>query len=466
MSTWNETGPSSDAQPLSEPLPLSVSEGFPPQSVPQVFLESCCKLSAQAMKAVGMPYITEVCQKNQISISLAPQADSNQQKNVEIYLRGAYSVLKALQAHFVGIINTKCTTEDIPVAGGKEERHRHGTSTSTHSLPTSSSIQINQITYRILELTAEDRLKQIEKTCNVCVKPLSMSSDSTVTLAVQGKSHDCYLEEGLKGLTEECIKITKMATEIREQIPSPLVPVIKKIDWASFKIIGTLEDAGCTLVGLKTDVNVARKFILQIVRSQNSLNPLSIHDSIFIMGSRVVIVKNGDITKEQVDIIVNAANSRLEHTGGVARAICEAAGGRTFQNECHALRRTHGHIQEGDAVVTGAGSLTMEKIIHAVAPKWHSQKHQRNGITLLHQLCYNCLKLTDENKAVSVAIPAIGSGHFGIPREVCAEALVASTDKFFKDSPASCIKCVILIDMDDSAVAAFVSQAKRFFSKC
>ena len=456
-----------------------------------MFLQSCCKLSAQVVTFVGISYIRQLCAQHQIKLITTQQA--------EMYLEGAHSSLKALQSHILLFISINSTSEayaavsnrnvamgsvprmplpGLPTSavsktvmentGAAQEQSRHATSTATNlSLPTSRNIQINRITFDILGLTAGNRLKQIEETCNVTIKLSSISNGSAVNLAVEGKSLDCCLEEGIERLTEECRKIVGQVSEAKVEISHSVVPILKKFNWASLKTFLTVGDAYCTLVGLQEDVEVARKLVMQVVRSQSALNGpnQSINDSVFVAeGGQVVIVKKGNITKEHVDVIVNAANSKLEHTGGVARAICEAAGGETFQKHCSTLREAHGPIQEGDAVVTGAGSLNQKMIVHAVAPKWCSQEHQqKNVFTLLCQLCYKCLKLTDENGAMSVAIPGIGSGKFGIPKQVCAEALVASTENFFRDNPVSCIKCVIFMDMDDAAVGAFTSQAQRYF---
>ena len=413
-----------------------------------------------------------------------------------MYLEGAHSALKALQAHILPLISINSTSEAYAAVsnrnvamgsvprmplpglhtsavsmtvmentGAAQEQSRHATSTATNlSLPTSRNIQINRITFDILGLTAGNRLKQIEETCNVTIKLSSISNGSAVNLAVEGKSLDCRLEKGIERLTEECRKIVGQVSEAKVKISHSVVPILKKFNWASLKTFMTVGDTYCTLVGLQKDVEVASKLVMQVVRSLNAPNK-SINDSVFVAeGGQVVIVKKGNITEEHVDVIVNAANSKLEHTGGVARAICEAAGGKTFQRHCSTFRQAHGPIQEGDAVVTGAGSLNQKMIVHAVAPKWCSQEHQQKNVNrLLWQLCYKCLKLTDENGAMSVAIPGIGSGKFGIPKQVCAEALVASTENVFRDNPVSCIKCVIFIDMDDAAVGAFTSQAQRYF---
>ena len=81
------------------------------------------------------------------------------------------------------------------------------------------------------------------------------------------------------------------------------------------------------------------------------------NDNIFV--AKNVIVKKGSISPKNGIIILSAANNELKHTGGVARAICKAAGGQPFQKECSEIIGTCGPVPDGDAVVTGAGSLAV-----------------------------------------------------------------------------------------------------------
>ncbi|GAF90961.1 unnamed protein product, partial [marine sediment metagenome] len=84
---------------------------------------------------------------------------------------------------------------------------------------------------------------------------------------------------------------------------------------------------------------------------------------------RVLRVVQDDITEEQVDAIVNAANEQLAHGGGVAGAIVRA-GGREIQDESRRWVREHGDVPTGGAAITGAGELKARYVIHAVGPVW------------------------------------------------------------------------------------------------
>jgi O-acetyl-ADP-ribose deacetylase (regulator of RNase III) len=129
----------------------------------------------------------------------------------------------------------------------------------------------------------------------------------------------------------------------------------------------------------------------------------------------------GDITKEPVDAIVNAANSGLRGGGGVDGAI-HRAGGPEILAECRRI----GHCDPGDAVITGAGRLPARFVIHAVGPIWAGG---RDDEELLLASCHErALELAREHGCHTVAFPAISTGAYGYPPELAAPvALAAST---------------------------------------
>lgn len=131
---------------------------------------------------------------------------------------------------------------------------------------------------------------------------------------------------------------------------------------------------------------------------------------------RIVV---GDITKQRVDAIVNAANSTLFGGGGVDGAIHEQ-GGPNILEECREIRRVrfpHG-LPTGEAVLTTAGRLPARYVIHTVGP---IRKMGQEPDASMLAACYrNCLALAAENKLRSIAFPAISTGAFGYPREQAA----------------------------------------------
>lgn len=140
-------------------------------------------------------------------------------------------------------------------------------------------------------------------------------------------------------------------------------------------------------------------------------------DTTFLINRVRVVV--GDITKQNVDIIVNAANTTLLGGGGVDGAI-HRAGGATILEECREIRRTRypGGLPTGEAVVTTAGNLSARFIIHTVGPIYGN--HNGNEATLLATCYKNCLLLAAQYSLTSIAFPAISTGVYGYPRPEAA----------------------------------------------
>jgi O-acetyl-ADP-ribose deacetylase (regulator of RNase III) len=135
-----------------------------------------------------------------------------------------------------------------------------------------------------------------------------------------------------------------------------------------------------------------------------------------IGGVRVELLQ-GDITAQEVDAIVNAANSSLLGGGGVDGAI-HRRGGPEILEECRALRaeRYPDGLPAGDAVATTAGNLSARWVIHTVGPVWDPREAEVRAATL--RSCYaRSLEVANELGATTVAFPLISSGAFGWPLE-------------------------------------------------
>jgi len=131
---------------------------------------------------------------------------------------------------------------------------------------------------------------------------------------------------------------------------------------------------------------------------------------------RRIVLLEGDITEQEVDAIVNAANSRLVLGAGVAGAIRQKGGPR-IQEECDAI----GPIPVGDAAVTSAGDLPARWVIHAAGmPPGGSVTE-----TSIHASFRRSLELAREKGCRTIAIPAIGAGIGGFPVQRCAEILLS-----------------------------------------
>jgi O-acetyl-ADP-ribose deacetylase len=131
-----------------------------------------------------------------------------------------------------------------------------------------------------------------------------------------------------------------------------------------------------------------------------------------------------DITREEVDAIVNAANSRLANAGGVARAISDAAG-PGLQRACDELIVERGPLGTGEAVATDAFHLPCRRVIHAVGPIYG--RHDGEEAALLAAAHRSAVGLAAELGLTSIALPAISCGIYGYPLEEAAPIAISST---------------------------------------
>jgi O-acetyl-ADP-ribose deacetylase (regulator of RNase III) len=139
----------------------------------------------------------------------------------------------------------------------------------------------------------------------------------------------------------------------------------------------------------------------------------------------------GDITREAVDAVVNAANSTLLGGGGVDGSI-HRAGGPSILEECREIRRTRypGGLPTGEAVMTTAGLLPARHVIHTVGPIYGREGGREAG--LLAAAYRNSLALAAGSALGSVAFPSISTGAYGYPREEAAAVASRAIGEFLK----------------------------------
>jgi putative ATPase len=171
---------------------------------------------------------------------------------------------------------------------------------------------------------------------------------------------------------------------------------------------------------------------------------------------RVVRVVQGDITEEDVDAVVNAANERLAHGGGVAGAIVRK-GGHQIQEESRRWVEEHGPVPTGGAAITGAGSLKARHVIHAVGPVWGVGNEE----ALLARAVTSALALADENGLRSISIPAISTGIFGFPKALGAQVILRTVLGYLHAHPNSSVREVRLCNIDRATTELFVEGAKK-----
>jgi O-acetyl-ADP-ribose deacetylase (regulator of RNase III) len=139
----------------------------------------------------------------------------------------------------------------------------------------------------------------------------------------------------------------------------------------------------------------------------------------------------GDITKLDTDAIVNAANDRLAHGGGVAGVIAQA-GGPAIQRESDKWIREHGRVPTGSAAITSGGDLKADYVIHAVGPVYSSMSKSK-AAELLASAVESTLEMADEYDLRSIALPAISTGIYGYPMGEAAEVMLKAAINYVKD---------------------------------
>lgn len=138
----------------------------------------------------------------------------------------------------------------------------------------------------------------------------------------------------------------------------------------------------------------------------------------------------GDITEQEVDAIVNAANQYLAGGGGVDGAI-HRAGGPEIMKE---LKEKYHGCPTGFAVITGAGNLKAKYVIHAVGPRWKGGGHCEAD--LLASVYRKSLELAREHQCRTVAFPAISAGIYGYPLNEAAEIALETVSQYLHEFPA------------------------------
>lgn len=172
-------------------------------------------------------------------------------------------------------------------------------------------------------------------------------------------------------------------------------------------------------------------------------------EHVFPTGQTIQIVQ-GDITIEQVDAIVNAANEHLQHGGGVAWAISQK-GGAAIQKESDAWIRQHGPVSHSAPAWTSGGLLPAKYVIHAVGPVWGEGDEDRK----LAEAISGSLRVADELKCASIAMPAISTGIFGFPKDRAARIVFSSIEKYFEGN-ASNLRVVKLVLFDRATIEVFI----------
>jgi len=163
-------------------------------------------------------------------------------------------------------------------------------------------------------------------------------------------------------------------------------------------------------------------------------------------------VVHGDITDEETEAIVNAANSSLQHGGGVAGAIVKK-GGKIIQEESNKI----GYVPVGKAAYTSAGKLKAKYVIHTVGPVWGEGNEEEK----LRSAIRSALEVAESLKVKSVALPAVSTGIFGYPKELGVKVIFDEVLKYVDRNPNTMIKEIHFTNIDTLTSELFYKEAVR-----
>ncbi|MFT7809775.1 poly ADP-ribose polymerase 14-like isoform X1 [Arapaima gigas] len=179
---------------------------------------------------------------------------------------------------------------------------------------------------------------------------------------------------------------------------------------------------------------------------------------------KIIIVGKGNLCQVATDAVVNAANEYLRHTGGLAGALSFAAGPQ-LQHGSEEYIKESGPLRPGEATVTKAGRLPCRIVIHAVGPRYR-ETDSGSAVQLLENAVKESLTAAVQNNCSSIAIPAISSGIFGFPLDLCARTIAKAVREHCENHPggSGVLNKIYLVNHDDKTVQAMTRAVKNVFA--
>ncbi|KAK7496314.1 hypothetical protein BaRGS_00012479 [Batillaria attramentaria] len=176
--------------------------------------------------------------------------------------------------------------------------------------------------------------------------------------------------------------------------------------------------------------------------------------------SVTVAAVHGDITQMKVDVIVNAANAKMNHIGGLAGDIVRK-GGQIIQTDCYNRLKTTGALSEGDVLASLPGSLPCKAVFHAVGPVYNNGESGEDAC--LKRVVMNCLEMAKGVDYHSIAFPAISSGIFRFPVAQATRTIVLAVKTFVDSHPNHNIQNVYLCHTDHEGLQHFCVALQEVF---
>ena len=252
--------------------------------------------------------------------------------------------------------------------------------------------------------------------------------------------------KGMKSKVEEVVRLVsdmEEAFKIKEEDhewPVMLFPALKEHNYAQ---LVKIEKQHCVYAWVKPSAYTSSHAGI-VAR-----HPLS--------NGTIIEISNRDILKERVDVIVNAANEQLQHSGGIAHVIATAAGKR-FEAECAAWISANGRLPTGDAQLCKPGNLSrLSGIINAVGPIYRAGVQGQDK--QLASAVRRCFEIANANGFTSIALPALSTGIYDFPANWAATIIVNQAQNFL-EKDATSLKVIKITDKNGSTVNHLVKALR------
>ena len=245
--------------------------------------------------------------------------------------------------------------------------------------------------------------------------------------------------------------------------PEAVASIVHQYNMTYDQCVFTPQEGAIKIISVSSRQSDQARVLLSedILKKSSAKQGSKKFEIIRLSSDRTLTLKKADLVKEEVDIIVNPANNRLSHAGGVAAALDRASNGQLQKYSSRHIQQK-GMVPVGSIAITlGGGALKCDKVIHAVGPE--KSYGEAECERLLNRVVHEALKGAERHNANSISFPAISTGIFGVKKELVVRCVVDTimTFHFTKPSPVLSDIRIVIIDEKTYAPFAYYFQQKQ-----